>query len=227
MIQAELTDDGQIELTGEIDKVVPGLRDRRLPLSWSACLMLRGVFSDDLEIGPELGSWAETERARRVDPAVEARDATDGPAFEVKEGEREEYHRELKQIDAEQKWWRDIWRGMPEWIQTENPTWKSIKVLFRGPDEFDHFRKRLGLSDRVSRNAASFWYPEEPPIDMTAWRIVDEDTKPEDLPDVARPPLRREKRDHTKGFETKASPRKPTAKKQTRHPFLVKKKGAK
>lgn len=221
MIRAELTDDGGVELTGDLgDRVVPGLRDRRLPLSWAACLMLRGIFEGDLEIGPQLEAWAAEERARRVDPATEAREQSDGPEFKVHEGERGEYHRELKQIDAETKWWRDIWRGMPEWIQTENPTWKDIKVLFRGPDEFDMFRRLLGLSDRVTRNAASFWFPEEAPIDMTQWRIVDEATPTEDYPPVARPPLRGRKEPKEK--VTAGARKRTTAKKQTAHPFITK-----
>lgn len=215
MTIAELNGEGSITVTGVGDHVVPGLQpisdDRGiLPLSWSACQMLRGIFGDDLEIGPELKAWGAEEYQRRVEPAVEAREQTDGPEFEVKDREREAYVRELKQIDAEQSWWRDIWRGMPAWIQTENPTWKTFKVLFRGPDEFDRFCKLLGLT-RTTRNSASTWYPEEPPIDMTAWRVVDEDTPHEDMPDVARPPLRHEKKERaprpTSTRSTKAAPK--------------------
>jgi len=199
MTTAELNGEGSITVTDVGDRVVPGLQpisgDRGvLPLSWSACQMLRGIFGDELQVGKELHDWGVEEYKRRVQPAVGAREQTDGPDFEVKDREREAYSRELKQIDAEQAWWRDVWRGMPAWIQTENPTWKIFKVLFRGPDEFDRFCRLLSLT-RTTRNSASTWYPEEPPIDMTAWRIVDEDSTPEDLPDVARPPLRHEKKE--------------------------------
>lgn len=46
----------------------------RYPLSWSTCVIMRGVFGDRLEIGPELASWAAAERDRRVGPALQARE---------------------------------------------------------------------------------------------------------------------------------------------------------
>ena len=57
-------------------KQVPGSRHDnrargwRFPLSWASCVVARGVFGTDLEIGPELVSWATKERARRIDPAM-------------------------------------------------------------------------------------------------------------------------------------------------------------
>lgn len=47
-----------------------------LPCSWSACLALRGTFGLELELGPALIEWATNEKAERVDPALEARNAT-------------------------------------------------------------------------------------------------------------------------------------------------------
>ena len=49
------------------------LRVFRYPLSWATCVALRGVFGDDLEIGPNLREYAEGELQRRVGPAMEAR----------------------------------------------------------------------------------------------------------------------------------------------------------
>jgi hypothetical protein len=48
-----------------------------LPLSWSACVQLRGIFGQDLTIGEELTKWASLERARRIDPAIALRTRTD------------------------------------------------------------------------------------------------------------------------------------------------------
>jgi hypothetical protein len=51
-------------------KQVPGARhDARrqqwkFPLSWAVCVVARGVFGDQLEVGPELIAWATIERAR-------------------------------------------------------------------------------------------------------------------------------------------------------------------
>jgi SNF2 family DNA or RNA helicase len=67
----------------ELVKQVPGVKwhkDHRLwhlPLSWAACVILRGVFGDELEIGPALTEWATQEKASRVDPCLSLRDAED------------------------------------------------------------------------------------------------------------------------------------------------------
>lgn len=34
------------------------------PVSWPACVVLRSTFGDRLKIGPELTTWATTERVR-------------------------------------------------------------------------------------------------------------------------------------------------------------------
>lgn len=39
-----------------------------LPVSWTACLALRGTFGDQLELGEALKEWAAKERETRVDP---------------------------------------------------------------------------------------------------------------------------------------------------------------
>jgi len=67
----------------ELCKEVPGCRwDRtsrvwRVPLSWSTCLALRGIFRDDLAVGPDLDAWARSERDGRVGPALALRGARD------------------------------------------------------------------------------------------------------------------------------------------------------
>lgn len=47
-----------------------------VPLSWAACLMLRGVFGSDLLIGPELATWAWSTKTEVIDPLMELRDPT-------------------------------------------------------------------------------------------------------------------------------------------------------
>ena len=46
----------------------------RIPLSWASCLALRSTFKADLEIGPDLATWAGAERANRIDPSMALRD---------------------------------------------------------------------------------------------------------------------------------------------------------
>jgi hypothetical protein len=49
-------------------------RTWRYPLSWAHCVMLRGVFGDELIVGERLTTWAREERRTRVDPALAIRE---------------------------------------------------------------------------------------------------------------------------------------------------------
>lgn len=74
-------------------KLVPGARWNMVshpnvwsvPLSWAACKQLRGVFADQLEIGPALTAWAWNEMNRRINPSLAWRLAQDG------EGDPDDY----------------------------------------------------------------------------------------------------------------------------------------
>lgn len=46
----------------------------RVPVSWAACITLRGLFGWDLEVGPLLEAWAVGEHGTRVAPATLLRD---------------------------------------------------------------------------------------------------------------------------------------------------------
>lgn len=50
-----------------------------IPLSWSGCLALRSTFRDELEIGPGLLAWAQSELDQRVAPANLLRSALEFP----------------------------------------------------------------------------------------------------------------------------------------------------
>src|SRR6266571_3026769 len=72
----------------ELCKRVPGARwDRNVdmwyvPLSWAACVVLRGIFGQELAVGPELATWANAEYAGRVLPSMQARVALDALGHE-------------------------------------------------------------------------------------------------------------------------------------------------
>lgn len=67
----------------ELVKKIPGsrydgeLRLWVLPVSWAACVQLRGFFGPALTIGPELTRWAADERDTRIDDAIKIRALTD------------------------------------------------------------------------------------------------------------------------------------------------------
>lgn len=64
----------------ELCKSMPGskydssLSCWKVPLSWSACLALRAIFKDQLQIGPDLTEWASRERSERIDVVMSLRD---------------------------------------------------------------------------------------------------------------------------------------------------------
>ena len=49
----------------------------RVPLSWSSCLALRSTFREELQIGPKLTDWAQSEVNTRIQPATMLRDLED------------------------------------------------------------------------------------------------------------------------------------------------------
>lgn len=59
---------------------IPGTRwdGRRrlwtLPVSWASCVVSRGVFGPELEVGPELASWARCQIETVINPSLSARE---------------------------------------------------------------------------------------------------------------------------------------------------------
>lgn len=91
MPRADLNDDGTkifIEtLFREKDLVrqIPGASWNakqtvwQVPVSWASCVVLRGVFKDQLEVGPALAQWARDEFQKRIGPALALRESIDAP----------------------------------------------------------------------------------------------------------------------------------------------------
>lgn len=67
----------------EMVKMLPGVKwasDEQawwLPLSWAACVQLRGVFGAALQVGEQLGAWAKSELETRILPCLALREASD------------------------------------------------------------------------------------------------------------------------------------------------------
>ena len=51
-----------------------------VPLSWAACVQLRGVFQDNLSLGQDLINWASAERKQRIDISLRHRNSIE-PQF--------------------------------------------------------------------------------------------------------------------------------------------------
>lgn len=69
----------------ELIKSIPGSRydptekHWTVPLTWPACLQLRGVFGATLTIGEKVNAWAANERATRIDYLMKARELLTAP----------------------------------------------------------------------------------------------------------------------------------------------------
>lgn len=69
----------------EMVKLIPGSRWDptekvwTVPLTWTACLQLRGIFGDTLEVGPLLAAWSVNEYRLRVAPVLDIRTAVSLP----------------------------------------------------------------------------------------------------------------------------------------------------
>lgn len=65
---------------------VPGARyDKQsgcwtAPLSWATCVILRGLFKEELQAGIGLASWSWNVYRERIEPALRLRDAMTLPA---------------------------------------------------------------------------------------------------------------------------------------------------
>jgi SNF2 family DNA or RNA helicase len=51
------------------------------PISWATCIILRGLFGEDLDVGPELHKWTWNEYTQRINPAMHLRDALSSDKF--------------------------------------------------------------------------------------------------------------------------------------------------
>lgn len=49
----------------------------KLPISWTGCLALRGVFKDALAVGPNLSKWSQDEYEKRILPSYALRESTE------------------------------------------------------------------------------------------------------------------------------------------------------
>jgi hypothetical protein len=53
--------------------------------------------------------------------------------------------------------WEKHWKGMPEFEQEDNKTYKTIYVHFRNEDDYKEFAKMI--KQNLSEKTKSIWYP--------------------------------------------------------------------
>ena len=68
----------------------------------------------------------------------------------------EEEEREKFSTSGEKEWKR-YWKGMPEFEQEENPTFKTLYIHFRSEDDYNDFAKLIGQN--LTTKTKSIWHP--------------------------------------------------------------------
>ena len=53
--------------------------------------------------------------------------------------------------------WKKHWKGMPEFVQEDNPAYHKILISFRNKEDYDTFAKLL--DQNVTLKTKSIWYP--------------------------------------------------------------------
>lgn len=57
----------------------------------------------------------------------------------------------------DEKVWKKHWIGMPEFVQEDNKTYKTIQVHFRCKEDYDEFAKLI--SQHLTEKTKSIWHP--------------------------------------------------------------------
>lgn len=59
--------------------------------------------------------------------------------------------------EAQEAEWKKYWKGMPEFIQEDNPPYMKIYVSFRNEDDYNEFAKMV--DQNLTTKTKSIWYP--------------------------------------------------------------------
>lgn len=78
LVKAPLTSFNKM---GEVPGAVVNAKERTwtLPLTWASCVVMRGIFGSELDVGVDLASWVQRERSTRLDLALQLREMEDLP----------------------------------------------------------------------------------------------------------------------------------------------------
>jgi hypothetical protein len=197
-MKLELQEDGIVTLDADRysdARAIPGAKydeERRewtLPLSWATCIVARAALGGDLEVGPALTAWAQTEK-KRVDEAEAARVAEAGPEWKPNAlGDPDDVvdRNEAGELVEEEgdRWWEEVYGGMPEWMHAPKPVWKDLTVHFRNPEDYEEFGRKL-TGRTLPTSQRSIFYPLAEQLKQSEWRWVDADSDPASLPATAR-----------------------------------------
>jgi len=69
--------------------------------------------------------------------------------------------------EDESKEWKNLWKGMPEFDQENNPPYKKLIISFRSKEDYDEFAKLVDQA--LTEKTKSIWYPK---LDRDANRLL-------------------------------------------------------
>ncbi len=118
----------------------------------------------------DIFSFLQNEHAPEVAAEPEVVSATEQPA-EEESGFLQMVNGQLSFVDPD-KWWKEHWVGMPEFIQEDALPWKSMYIHFRSWDDLKEFSRII--EQRMTADTPSIWYPEMPKEKRMHMGYVDE-----------------------------------------------------
>lgn len=68
--------------------------------------------------------------------------------------------------------WEEHWKGMPEFVQEDNPPYKKIIINFRNEDDYKSFAKLI--EQNLTEKTKSIWYPKLDVDDNILKRWIEE-----------------------------------------------------
>jgi hypothetical protein len=81
---------------------------------------------------------------------------------------------ELEKLNVgEDKEWKKYWKGMPEFDQEENPTYKTLYVHFRNEEDYKEFAKMI--NQNLTDKTKSIWHPALDRIQNALMRWIEEE----------------------------------------------------
>lgn len=84
------------------------------------------------------------------------------------------YHQYLRGFsnEKEPEWWEEYWQGMPEFIQEDQTSYKSIIVHFENKEDIKKFAKLI--DQKITFKTKSVWYPKVDRKCLLDKRYIDE-----------------------------------------------------
>lgn len=76
---------------------------------------------------------------------------------------------EEEDVDEE---WKKYWKGMPEFVQEDNPPFKKIFVSFRNEEDYKEFANLI--DQKLTEKTKSIWYPKLDIDDNALKRWIEE-----------------------------------------------------